>query len=144
MTTTKNDVKARADFQAYLDERLPRGGLAVTFIEHGSRVEPTGDEMATGRLVCAEAQRRPDGGWRYRIVIDPREEAGEDTDALVLWIENITPHHSIEALWEAAAESTAGDRCLLRFNASPDRPWRPTTAMRTAVTQAYQDVLRDA
>lgn len=141
MKTTTSDLSARADFQAYLDEQLPRGGLAVTFIEHGSRVEPTGEEVATGRLVCTEARRRPDGRWKYRIAIDPRDDPDQDAEALQLWIEAITPHHGMAGLWEAAAESTRGERCLLRFNAKPAPPWRPTPAMRAAVTEIYREVL---
>lgn len=123
-------------FQQLLDRSFPIGGLAATFVEEQNRLRPTGVEVVTGRVICSAVKRTRPGTWWHRVTIDPRHAVDEEATPLVVWIGDLQQHGGLPDLWEAPIDSS-GSPEWLRINANPDRPWRPTKAMRQAVTDAH-------
>jgi hypothetical protein len=124
-------------FQDLLDRCFPIGALCVEFVDHDGRLVTIGDELVTGRVICTDAYRSKAGGWRHRLLIDSRCRHRVPTDALEVWVSALQPHHEIPGLWEAAVFSDGSEDRVLRLMADPEPPWRPTPAMRRAVTKAH-------
>lgn len=116
------------------------GALCVEFAESGGRLEPTGVEVLTGRVVCSDT-RHGAKGWEYRLVLDPRLDADERSESHDVWVSGLIQHHSQTNLWEASVCTDDPDGILLRLNARPGPPWQPTDAMRSAVTTAHASEL---
>lgn len=138
MTTKQAKFKEQLAFQEQLDARFPIGGLCATLVDDRGRLRPTGIELVTGRLVCSDAERDRAGKWWHQLVIDPRHDVEEQVTPLVVWVDALKRHAFAPELWEAQIRGHDTDE-RLRIHAQPDRPWRPTRAMRRAVTEAHPD-----
>lgn len=124
-------------YQAFLDTCFPIGALCVEFIEEDGRLFTTGLELVTGRILCTGADRNGTGGWRHRLMIDPRRSVKGSDDVVEVWVSSLLRHNEISDLWEAAVVTEGSKECVLRLLADPEPPWRPTPAMRRAVTRAH-------
>ena len=116
-------------FQTLLDELFPIGATCAVIRlgpGHLDDVSPT----TTGRLVCVDSEEDERKRRWYQIVIDPRGASDLDADVVTLWIGRPQPLESIESLWQAEIRSDEMSAQILRLNAEPPTPSRPTPAMR--------------
>lgn len=137
------DIGERNSFQAFLDETFPIGATCAVLsldIGHLGEASPT----TTGRLVCTETEEDRRGTVKYRIVIDPRDGHDSAPTTVAMWIDHPRPHEGSDHLWQATVQSDEPSDRVLRLNAEPRGEWRPTPAMRSAVTAAYPELLTGA
>jgi hypothetical protein len=130
----------RRRLQEILDREFPEGALCAVMTRVGGRIEED-ESCATGRLVCEGAERNPDGVW-YRITIDPRRSVDEESEVIQLWTGEPHRCHDSKHLWEADVRTPEDTTSILRLNASPPEPWRPSIEMRSAVTERYAGYLK--
>lgn len=133
--TLRASAPDRCHLQALLDREFPEGALCAVMTREGGRIEET-ESCATGRLVCERSEHGEDGVW-YRITIDPRRSVGEEPEVIQLWIGEPQRCQGSKHLWEANIKTLGDTTAILRLNASPPEPWRPSMEMRRAVTERY-------
>lgn len=139
MTLPRSDEgPERTAFQTFLDDEFPAGAICALVSDRGRPTDAT-DPLVTGRLLCAAVDRGPDGRWWHELIIDPRRAVEDDVEPTTVWVGPLTRHTGGSGLWEAEVRPASGNRMLLRLNADPPRPWRPTPRMRRAVTEAHPE-----
>ena len=118
----------RFDGQTLLDELFPIGATCAVIRlgpGHLDDVSPT----TTARLVCTDSEEDQQKRRWYHLVIDPRGGVDLDADVVTLWIGRPQQLESIESLWQAEVRSDEMSAQILRLNAEPPSPSRPTSAM---------------
>ena len=123
--------------QAVLDRVFPHGALCAVIPTDLGRIDEA-KSCVTGRLVCDRSERSKDRVW-YRMTIDPRRTVDENTDVIQLWTGEPQRRPEGKDLWEADVRTEDGATSILRLNASPPEQWRPSAAMRQAVTERYAE-----
>lgn len=128
----------RAEFQRFLDNRFPIGAMCAILPRTKSHLDATAS-VATGRLVSGAAERDARGRWWHELVIDSRGNQGGEAEVVALWVSVPQPLAGGASLWESEVRPDSGVAGILRLNADPPEPWRPTVKMREEVTEAYAD-----
>jgi hypothetical protein len=96
---------------------------------------------STGRILCSDARRSSNGDdWEYELLIDTRRSARQTGEEHRVWVKELAPHPSVDALWESPIIGDGAEQ-LLRLNADPNATDGPTPDMRSAVTQIHEPVL---
>jgi len=126
----------RAAFQEFLDDRFPIGAMCAVFSRTTSHLDAT-TSVATGRLVGGAVERDASGRWWHELVIDSRGSEMGEAEVVKLWVSEPEPHGGGADLWESEVRPGSGVDGILRLNADPPEPWRPTRQMRQEVTKAY-------
>lgn len=136
--STSDFEPKRAAFQEFLDERFPIGAMCAVFSRKNSHLDATAS-VATGRLVGGAVDRDDRGRWWHELVIDSRGSEVDDPEVVKLWVSMPKPHGGGADLWESEVRTGRGIDGILRLNADPPEPWRPTAQMRKEVTEAYAE-----
>ena len=126
----------RVAFQEFLDDRFPIGAMCAVFSRTTSHLDAT-TSVATGRLVGGAVERDASGRWWHELVIDSRGSEMGEAEVVKLWVSEPEPHGGGADLWESEVRPGSGVDGILRLNADPPEPWRPTRQMRQEVTKAY-------
>ena len=134
--------RTRCAFQRGLDEMFPGGAMCAVLKREDGRLQAASLLVSTGRLFCSNARETASGDWEYEVLMDPRQTADASEDPVRLWIRGPLRSTSVVGLFEADAVDCPGegDR-LVRFNADPPDHVRPSRRARSAVTEAYEEVL---
>jgi hypothetical protein len=134
----------RCSFQQTLDDAFPKGAMCAVLETVDGHLVGTHRLMgSTGRLFCCGARKRSSTGmWEYEVLIDRRKSEKTEEEPIRVWITDIMPNSAVDGLWDADVVDESGDRRrLLRLNAEPPAPVRPSKRMRSAVTKAYETEL---
>lgn len=126
-----------AAFQEFLDERFPIGAMCAVLTRTKSHLDETAS-VATGRLVGGAVEQDDSGRWWHELVIDSRGSEVGEAEIVKLWVSMPRPHGGGANLWESEVRTVSGEG-ILRLNAEPPEPWRPTVQMREEVTEAYAE-----
>lgn len=140
---------ARVDYQNFLDELFPKGAWATVLTRVGEgRFEPSGTEFTTGRVFCSDATEAEGGGWRYRLLLDPRWwndqiMQQEYHPILELWIVELDQEHDLYAEAEiitldTEAEERSTMQTILRLAYDPKGPRRVRPGQRKALTERLE------
>jgi len=128
--------RSRREFQEFLDERFPIGAMCAVITLGGGHLNST-TQIATGRLLCSGVEQDDGGQSWYQLTIDSSGSISDEPRVQRLWVTALRPQGSSDELWESEVRTDEATRCILRLNSAPPEPWRPTSEMRDAVTQAY-------
>lgn len=128
----------RAAFQEFLDDRFPIGAMCAVFNRTENHLDATAS-VATGRLVSGAVERDDSGRWWHELVIDSRGSEMGEAEVVKLWVSVPELHGGGAGLWESEVRPGSGFDGILRLNADPPDPWRPTLQMRKEVTEAYAE-----
>lgn len=124
-----------AAFQEFLDERFPIGAMCAVLTRTRNHLDERAS-VATGRLVGGAVEQDDSGRWWHELVIDSRGSEVSEAQVVELWVSMPRRHGDGANLWESEVRTDGGEG-ILRLNADPPEPWRPTAQMRKEVTEAY-------
>lgn len=143
---------ARVDYQEFLDELFPKGAWVTILTRVGEgRLEPSGTEFTVGRVFCSDASEDEGGGWRYRLLLDPRWwddqlMQQEYTPVLDIWIVELDQENDLFAEAEIVTldtETRGRDslQSVIRLLYDPKGPRRARPGQRDALTKRLEPEL---